>query len=58
MTTPQYATGSTGSNPTTSTVIVTSTPDDEFDRFEALTRRLVRVPKEELDRKRAEEQRR
>lgn len=28
---------------------------DEFDRFEHLTRRLVRVPKEEVDRKRAEE---
>lgn len=31
---------------------------DEYDRFETLARRLVRVPKEELDRKRAEEQRR
>ena len=27
----------------------------EFDRFEDLTRRLVRVPKDELDRKRGEE---
>ncbi len=30
-------------------------PQDEYDRFEDLARRLVRVPKEELDRKRAEE---
>jgi len=30
-------------------------PQDEYDRFEALARRLVRVPKDELDRKRGEE---
>lgn len=29
---------------------------DEYDRFEDLARRLVRVPKDELDRKRAEEE--
>lgn len=28
---------------------------EAYDRFKALTRKLVRVPKDELDRKRAEE---
>ncbi len=32
-----------------------TTVTGEFDRFETLTRRLVRVPKDELDRKRDEE---
>lgn len=28
------------------------TPDPEYDRFEALTHKLVRVPKEEIERER------
>ena len=32
-----------------------SSSPDEFDRFQDLARRLVRVPKDEVDRKRAEE---
>lgn len=30
-------------------------PDDEFERFEDLTRELLKVPKSELDAKRKEE---
>ena len=36
----------------TSTVVVPSTQPTEFERFENLTEKLVRVPKRELDSKR------